>query len=73
MLHDLQRMGPDDEDFADRLDDFIAAVGRHVEEEETTVLPTLRDAVDAARLVEIGAAFEQVRLEELAVAGISVS
>ena len=73
MLHDLQRMGPDDEGFADRLDDFIAAVGHHVEEEETTILPALRDAVDAARLIELGAAFEQVRLEELAVAGISVS
>ena len=73
MLHDLQRMGPDDEAFADRLDDFIATVGRHVEEEETTFLPALRDAVDAARLIEIGAGFERVRLEELAVAGISVS
>ncbi|MDG6108987.1 hemerythrin domain-containing protein [Dactylosporangium aurantiacum] len=73
MLHDLQRMGPDDEAFADRLDDFIAAVGHHVQEEESTVLPALRDAVGDARLIELGAAFEQVRLEELAVAGISVS
>ena len=37
------------------------------------MLPALRDAVGDARLIEIGAAFEQVRLEELAVAGISVS
>jgi hemerythrin superfamily protein len=73
MLHDLQRMGPQDDAFDDRLDDFIATVGHHVEEEETTVLPALRDAVDADRLIEIGAAFEEVRLEELAVAGISVS
>lgn len=73
LLHDLQRMGQDDEGFTDRLDEFIAAVGRHVEEEETTILPALRDAVDAERLAELGAAFEQVRLEELAVAGISVS
>ncbi|MET7423330.1 hemerythrin domain-containing protein [Dactylosporangium sp. NPDC005555] len=73
MLHDLQRMGPDDESFSTRLDDFIATVGHHIEDEETSVLPALRDAVDPARLVELGAAFEQVRLEELAVAGISVS
>ena len=73
MLHDLQRMGPDDESFSDRLDEFIATVGHHVEEEETTVLPALQDAVDAARLNELGAAFERIRLEELAVAGISVS
>ena len=73
MLHDLQRMGPDDERFADGLDDFIATVGHHVEEEETTTLPALRDAVGDARLIELGAAFEKVRLEELTVAGISVS
>jgi hemerythrin superfamily protein len=72
-LHDLQRMGPDDEGFADRLDEFIAAVGHHIEQEETSILPALRDAVDADRLIELGAAFERVRLEELAVAGISVS
>ncbi|MEV0129454.1 hemerythrin domain-containing protein [Dactylosporangium sp. NPDC050688] len=73
LLHDLQRMGPQDEAFGDRLDDFIATVAHHVEEEESTVLPALRDAVGDARLIELGAAFEQVRLEELAVAGISVS
>ena len=73
MLHDLQRMGPDDEGFPDRLAEFIATVGHHVEEEETTILPALRDAVGPARLIEMGAAFEQVRLQELAVAGISVS
>ncbi|GAA1516214.1 hemerythrin domain-containing protein [Dactylosporangium maewongense] len=72
MLHDLQRMGPEDESFNDRLEDFIATVGHHVEEEETSTLPALRESVDEARLIEIGAAFEQVRLEELAVAGISV-
>lgn len=73
MLHDLQRMGPADEAFGERLDEFIATVARHVEEEETTTLPALREAVGDDRLLEIGAAFEQVRLEELAVAGISVS
>lgn len=73
MLHDLQRMGPEDEAFADKLDDFIAAVAHHVEEEETSMLPALRESVDDARLAELGAAFEQVRLEELTVAGISVS
>ena len=72
MLHDLQRMGPEDEAFNDRLEDFIATVGHHVEEEETSTLPALRESVDADRLIELGAAFEQVRLEELAVAGISV-
>ena len=73
MLHDLQRMGPDDDGFTDRLEDFIAAVGHHVEEEETSMLPALRESVDQVRLRELGAAFEEVRLAELAVAGISVS
>lgn len=71
MLHDLQRMSPADGEFDDRLEDFINAVLHHVEEEENEILPVLRDALDADRLIALGAAFEQIRLEELAVAGIT--
>lgn len=45
---------------------FVQAVKHHVEEEETDVLPALREAVDAARLNELGTAFERVRRELLA-------
>ena len=45
---------------------FVKAVKHHVEEEETEVLPALREAVDADRLAELGLAFEKVRGELLA-------
>jgi hemerythrin superfamily protein len=72
LLHDLQRISPEGPDFDDRLDDFIAAVIHHVEHEETVLLPALAATVDEARLAAIGAGFEQVRIAELAVAGIRV-
>jgi hemerythrin superfamily protein len=45
---------------------FVDAVKHHVEEEEKEVLPALREAVDARRLDELGAAFDRVRGELLA-------
>ncbi|HTJ33648.1 MAG TPA: hemerythrin domain-containing protein [Dactylosporangium sp.] len=72
LLHDLQRISPRGPGFDDRLEVFIAAVRHHVENEETMVLPSLREALGDERLAEIGAAFEEVRVAELAVAGIRV-
>jgi hemerythrin superfamily protein len=48
---------------------FVEAVKHHVEEEESTVLPALRDAVDAETLDKLGAAFLTVRGKELRKAG----
>jgi hemerythrin superfamily protein len=45
---------------------FVKAVKHHVEEEENEMLPALQKAVDAGRLAELGAAFEEVRGELLA-------
>ncbi|WP_238013994.1 hemerythrin domain-containing protein [Dactylosporangium sp. AC04546] len=72
MLHDLQRMSPEGPDFEDRLEDFIEAVRRHVEKEESEILPALQEALPAERLDELGAAFEEVRLRELQVAGLGL-
>ncbi len=44
---------------------FVQAVKHHVEEEETDVLPSLREAVDGKRLTELGVAFEKVRTDLL--------
>jgi hypothetical protein len=52
--------------FGEAFTAFVAAVKHHVEEEENEVLPALQKAVDAGRLVELGAAFEKVRGELLA-------
>ncbi|WP_426511109.1 hemerythrin domain-containing protein [Dactylosporangium sp. McL0621] len=72
LLHDLQRISPEGPDFEDKLEEFIAAVHHHVEHEETVLLPGLRDALTPERLNELGMAFEEVRIAELAVAGIRV-
>jgi hemerythrin superfamily protein len=47
--------------FDEAFEAFVAAVGHHVEEEEQEVLPALRDAVDAATLRKLGAAFEKTK------------
>lgn len=52
--------------FGEAFTAFVKAVKHHVEEEENEVLPALQKAVDADRLVELGAAFEKVRGELLA-------
>ncbi|MEV0645633.1 hemerythrin domain-containing protein [Phytomonospora sp. NPDC050363] len=52
--------------FADACKEFIHAVTHHVEEEETEILPALREETPAAKLDELGAAFEERRLSELA-------
>lgn len=52
--------------FGEAFTAFVKAVKNHVEEEENEVLPALQKAVDADRLVELGAAFEKVRGELLA-------
>ena len=51
--------------FGEAFTAFVKAVKHHVEEEENEVLPALQKAVDAGRLVELGAAFEKVRGELL--------
>ncbi|WP_433217609.1 hemerythrin domain-containing protein [Dactylosporangium sp. CS-047395] len=72
LLHDLQRISPEGPDFEEKLEEFIAAVRHHVEHEETVLLPELRESVSPERLEELGAAFEEIRIAELAVAGIRV-
>ena len=55
--------------FSDACAEFIHAVTHHVEEEETEILPALRDESPEAKLDELGEAFEQRRVAELVKAG----
>jgi hypothetical protein len=71
MLHRLMAMEPNDSEFESGLTRFVDAVLEHVQEEENEVLPALQRAVDAARLEELGQAFDEVRTKELEIAGIS--
>ena len=52
-------------DFPEALQKLIDAVKHHVEEEETSVLPGMRENMDANRLDELGQAFLRSRAEHL--------
>lgn len=55
----------DSPEFPEALQKLIDAVKHHVEEEESTVLPGMRENLDAARLDELGQAFLASRAEHL--------
>jgi len=55
--------------FDQALEEFVAAVGHHVREEESELLPALRKATDKPTRQRLGAAFERVRLDELSTYG----
>jgi hemerythrin superfamily protein len=69
LLRNVQNLVESDH-FDEALANFVEAVKHHVEEEESEVLPALRDAVDAATLERLGQAFAAARARELATAGI---
>lgn len=70
MLHRLMAMAPDDNAADGALEEFIDAVSHHMHEEESELLPALRDAVDAQTLDRMGREFEEIRIKELQIAGI---
>jgi len=55
--------------FSQALDEFVAAVDHHVQEEESELLPALKKATDKETLDRLGAAFERARLDELSTSG----
>jgi Hemerythrin HHE cation binding domain len=65
MLERLRGMSPEGEEFEKKLKEFIDAVKHHVEEEESDILPGLREAMSAERLEELGESFAERRRQEL--------
>jgi hemerythrin superfamily protein len=55
--------------FDQALEEFVAAVDHHVQEEESELLPALEKATDKKTLDRLGAAFERARLDELSTSG----
>jgi hemerythrin-like domain-containing protein len=55
--------------FDQALEEFVAAVDHHIEEEESELLPALQKATDKETLARLGAAFERARLDELSTSG----
>jgi hemerythrin superfamily protein len=70
LLARVEAADPHSREFDSALKELVEAVSHHVEEEESDILPTLEDAVDRDRLEELGAAFEERRIELLVEAGI---
>lgn len=65
LLAELAACDPEGSDYDEVLDKLIESVTHHVEEEESTVLPGMREKLEASRLEELGQAFLDAREEHL--------
>ncbi len=65
LLAQLKATDPHDPSFETKLNDFVEAVQHHVDEEESEVLPGLRDRLDDARREELGKAFAASREQHI--------
>jgi len=65
LLADLAACDLDSPDYEQTLDKVVESVTHHLQEEEKTVLPRMREGLTAERLAEPGTAFAKVRAENL--------
>jgi hemerythrin-like domain-containing protein len=65
LLAKLKSLDPDGAEFTTTLAKLIEGVQHHIQEEETSALPALRAAADAAKLDQLAEAFTKRRGEEL--------
>jgi hemerythrin superfamily protein len=65
MLERMAAMDPDSAEFASALDELVHAVSHHVEEEESRVLPGIRQRLSESRRAELAEAFVAARTEHL--------
>jgi hemerythrin superfamily protein len=65
LLGELSECDPFSAAYEDKLAEVVDAVSHHIEEEEETVLPGLRDRLDDKRRAELGKAFLRSRQEHL--------
>lgn len=65
LLEQLQSMDPEGADFDSALGEFIHAVTHHIEEEEESVLPGLRERLSPERRDEVAEAFVATRADHL--------
>jgi hemerythrin superfamily protein len=61
----LTSLDPESEEFGEVLEKLVKAVTHHLEEEEETVLPHMRERMDAAQLQTLGERFLAARAEHL--------
>jgi hemerythrin superfamily protein len=72
-LAKVEAADPQSNEFDRALDEFVAAVQHHVQEEESEILPALAEAVARKRLEELGEAFEERRTQLLTAGGVEES
>ncbi len=65
MLEEMAAMDPESAEFDTALDELIKAVSHHVEEEESKVLPGIKQGLSDSRRAELGEAFVTARTEHL--------
>jgi hemerythrin superfamily protein len=65
LLHRLADADPNGGQFDSLLREFVDAVTHHVEEEESTVLPGMRERIDGRRREQLGEAFAATRKRHL--------
>jgi len=65
MLEEIAALDPGTEAFEQKLEELIEAVTHHVEEEETKVLPGMRERLSAERRDELAQAFSEARTQHL--------
>jgi len=65
LLEQMATMDPTSQEFDKALQDLVAAVTHHVEEEEATVLPGMREGLSDQRRSELADAFATARASHL--------
>ena len=65
LAESLTRLDPGSQEFSDVLDELVDAVTHHLEEEEETLLPHLRERMDADTLDDLGERFLAARADHL--------
>jgi hemerythrin superfamily protein len=65
LLEQLADAEPESSAFDKVLEQLVDAVSHHVEEEESSVLPGMRDRLSESRLAELGEAFADTRKQHL--------
>jgi hemerythrin superfamily protein len=65
ILERLKAADHNSDEFDNLLEELIGAVTHHVEEEESSVLPGMREGLSAERLEELGEAFIAARAEHM--------
>lgn len=63
LLEQLERIDPWTDEFTEMLQQLTSAVNEHVQEEESSILPMIREQLEEERRIQLGEAFVRSRAE----------